>query len=77
MESGAIQELGTGQTLNEFFATTYIKEVKGIAIGQVTPVIHFLMSCHRRRAEKEKDVAIAKFVIHFDDGSLSEQPIKF
>ena len=71
LESGTLPD---GKTFNGKKATDFPLEHRGLQIGQATPTVHFLTSA--QWALETRGVEIARFVIHYEDGSSETLPVK-
>ncbi|MGI8605173.1 MAG: hypothetical protein ACR2OZ_19550 [Verrucomicrobiales bacterium] len=72
LESGTLPD---GKTFNEKYSGKHPLEQKGIKVGQKSQAIHFLTSTSWGRETRGAEVA--RFVMHYDDGSTETMPVKF
>lgn len=57
------------------YGREFPRKIKGIQVNLKTPALHFLMSSSLGYAAK--DDVIAKLILHFEDGTQVERPIRF
>ena len=72
LESGILPE---GMTRNQMNGTKYPTGITGIPVGECSPAIHFLTSC--QYGLEARGVEVARFVMHYADGSSETMPVKF
>ena len=65
----------TGRPFSERAGESLPLKIEGIKVGQQSPGVHFLMSSSYGR--EAKGVEVAKFVMHFSDGTSETMPVKF
>ncbi len=73
LESGIVLD---GETFNERHPGNFPLEVTGIAVGQSSPAIHFLITCAYGMQE-EKGTDVARLVIHYEDGGSEIMAVKY